>query len=79
MSFPNGSIIVDVFGGSGILSHLFSILYPNCTIIYNDYDYYTRLFKPEVIEKINRILQYSRDVMEKKQYKTRSNYTRWNL
>ena len=34
--------IVDVFGGSGLLSHTAKQLKPKATVIYNDFDGYTK-------------------------------------
>lgn len=33
-------IIIDVFGGSGLLAHNAKIIYPKSTVIYNDFDGY---------------------------------------
>jgi len=41
--------IIDLFGGSGLLSYISKKEKPNARIIYNDYDYYT--------EQINNILK----------------------
>ncbi|MCC9072438.1 DNA adenine methylase [Flavobacterium sp. F-65] len=37
---PNDATYVDLFGGSGLLSHTIKQYYPNSTVIYNDYDNY---------------------------------------
>lgn len=55
-------IIIDVFGGSGLLSHTFANLFPNNQIIYNDYDYYLLYFDlyphlKEFDKKINEIIK----------------------
>lgn len=55
-------IIVDVFGGSGILSHVFAYNFPNNQIVYNDYDNYTKYLKPENIQKFNKVLSYIRNI-----------------
>lgn len=47
------TIIIDVFGGSGVLSKTFKYLYPNNTVIYNDYDDFHELFNKEFENKIN--------------------------
>ncbi len=31
---------IDLFGGSGLLSHTTKAMYPNATVVYNDYDNY---------------------------------------
>lgn len=56
------TIIVDVFGGSGILSHVFAYNLPNNQIVYNDYDNYTKYLKPENIKKFNKVLSYIRNI-----------------
>ncbi|MGG5599324.1 DNA adenine methylase [Myroides sp. C8-3] len=38
---PNGTY-VDLFGGSGLLSHTVKRHYPNATVIYNDYDGFSK-------------------------------------
>lgn len=46
------TVIVDVFGGSGLLANFFKELYSNNTVIYNDYDnYQSRLAKLEETDK----------------------------
>lgn len=52
---------VDCFGGSGLLSNLFKQMYPDCEVVYNDYDGYTdRLRKipgtNEVLAGVRKIL-----------------------
>ena len=34
--FPDGTTFVDLFGGSGLLSHIAKYQKPNSTVIYND-------------------------------------------
>lgn len=38
--YPDNSVFVDLFGGSGLLSHITKREEPNATVIYNDYDNY---------------------------------------
>lgn len=38
--YPDNTTYVDLFGGSGLLSHTVKAMYPNATVIYNDYDNY---------------------------------------
>ena len=40
--FPADAIYVDMFGGSGLLSHTVKAYYPNATVIYNDFDGYSQ-------------------------------------
>lgn len=50
-----GWTIVDVFGGSGLLSHTAKRLKPKATVIYNDFDGYAERLKH--IDDINRLRQ----------------------
>lgn len=34
--------VVDLFGGSGLLSHITKRELPECHVVYNDYDYFPR-------------------------------------
>lgn len=43
--YPDNAIYVDLFGGSGLLSHTLKKSYPNATVIYNDYDGYSDRIK----------------------------------
>lgn len=38
--YPNDAIYVDLFGGSGLLSHTVKRFHPEATVIYNDFDNY---------------------------------------
>lgn len=38
--YPDNSVFIDLFGGSGLLSHITKKEKPNATVIYNDYDNY---------------------------------------
>lgn len=38
--FPDGTTFVDLFGGSGLLSHIAKCQKPNSTVVYNDFDGY---------------------------------------
>lgn len=39
--YPDDIVIVDLFGGSGLLSHIAKRTKPHARVIYNDYDNYT--------------------------------------
>ena len=53
-----GWTIVDVFGGSGLLSHNAKYTCPNARVVYNDYDNYTkRLSKTKKTEQLRQILR----------------------
>lgn len=52
--YPSNGVYVDLFGGSGLLSHTVKRLYPNATVIYNDFDdYHKRL---DTIPQTNTII-----------------------
>lgn len=36
--FPSNTTYIDLFGGSGLLSHTIKTTYPNANVIWNDYD-----------------------------------------
>ena len=38
--FPDSTVFVDLFGGSGLLSHIAKCIRPDATVIYNDFDNY---------------------------------------
>lgn len=52
--YPENGIYVDLFGGSGLLSHTVKRVYPNATVIYNDFDNYRQ--RVEAIPQTNRLL-----------------------
>lgn len=42
--YPEGTVFVDLFGGSGLLSHITKCQRPDALVVYNDFDgYYRRL------------------------------------
>lgn len=54
-------IIVDLFGGSGLLAHIAKHIIPEAKVIYNDYDNYSqRLYN---IDKTNRLLADIRTIL----------------
>ena len=40
--FPDGTTFVDLFGGSGLLSHITKHFKPHSKVVYNDFDNYCR-------------------------------------
>ena len=40
--FPASTVFVDLFGGSGLLSHITKCVRPDATVVYNDFDNYRR-------------------------------------
>lgn len=56
-----GWTIIDVFGGSGLLSHAAKRLKPNSRVIYNDFDGYTERLNH--IDDINRLRQILNELL----------------
>lgn len=40
--FPDSTVFVDLFGGSGLLSHITKCIRPDAVVVYNDFDDYRR-------------------------------------
>lgn len=53
---PQGTIFVDVFGGSGIVSHTLKQARPDCRVVWNDYDNYS--------ERLNNVAQTNAILLE---------------
>ena len=59
--FRSAPLFVDLFGGSGLLSHTVKQLYPGATVVYNDFDdYHLRLAN---IERTNALLAQFRVIL----------------
>ncbi len=54
-------VYVDLFGGSGLLSHFVRSVFPKAVIIYNDYDNFSERLSN--IEETNRILSEIRTIL----------------
>ena len=52
--FPDGTTFVDLFGGSGLLSHITKHEKPNSKVVYNDFDGYRLRLKH--IPQTNKLL-----------------------
>lgn len=52
--FPADAIYIDLFGGSGLLSHAVKSVYPNARVVWNDFDNYAERLAN--ISKTNQIL-----------------------
>ena len=52
--YPDDAIYIDLFGGSGLLSHVTKREKPNATVIYNDFDNYRE--RLQNIERTNALL-----------------------
>lgn len=60
--FSDAPVFVDLFGGSGLLSNWAKALYPDATVIYNDYDdYHLRVAN---IEHTNALLALFRVILK---------------
>lgn len=55
-------IIIDLFGGSGLLSHTAKHVLPNCQVIYNDFDNYHQ--RIENIPHTNLLLEDLRELVK---------------
>jgi D12 class N6 adenine-specific DNA methyltransferase. len=60
-SFNPGATYVDLFGGSGLLSHTVKQHCPDAQVIYNDYDNFSK--RLEWIPKTNKLIQDIRDLI----------------
>ena len=58
--YPDGTTFVDLFGGSGLLSHIAKHQKPNSKVVYNDYDNYRE--RLERIPETNELLARLRDI-----------------
>ena len=61
-SYPDNVTIVDLFGGSGLLSHVAKREKPNATVVYNDFDNYQR--RIAAIPRTNALLARIREVTD---------------
>ena len=52
---------VDLFGGSGLLSHTVKAIYPESRVIYNDFDNYCQ--RLENIDKTNQLIRDLRVIL----------------
>ena len=60
--YPDDTVFVDLFGGSGLLSHITKCQKPNATVIYNDFDNYR--FRLENIPHTNALLADLRSIVQ---------------
>lgn len=58
--YPDDTVFVDLFGGSGLLSHITRHCHPQARVIYNDYDNYRH--RISAIPQTNRLLELIRPV-----------------
>lgn len=60
-SYSDQFMFVDLFGGSGLLSHFVRQVYPDAVIIYNDFDNYSERLRN--VEGTNRLLDKLRVIL----------------
>lgn len=60
--YPSGTVFVDLFGGSGLLSHITKHFHPESRVIYNDFDNYRHRINN--IERTNALLDRIRPVSD---------------
>jgi len=60
--YPDDAIYVDLFGGSGLLSHITKREKPDATVIYNDFDNYRE--RLQNIERTNALLADLREIIK---------------
>jgi site-specific DNA-adenine methylase len=65
----NYEIYVDLFGGSGLLSHTVKTLKPNAKVVYNDFDNYMERLNN--IDKTNALLSDLKDILHETLYQRR--------
>lgn len=58
--FKDKTVFVDLFGGSGLLSHIAKHQRPDATVVYNDYDGYCRRLR--AIPQTNALLADLREI-----------------
>ena len=65
--FPDGTTFVDLFGGSGLLSHIAKHQKPNSTVVYNDFDGYRK--RLEALPQTNALLAELRAIVNVPRHK----------
>lgn len=60
-SYPDETIFIDLFGGSGLLSHVTKTNKPNSTVIYNDFDNFR--LRLDNIPRTNNLLRDLRNIV----------------
>lgn len=60
--YPDDAVYIDLFGGSGLLSHVAKREKPNATVIYNDFDNYRE--RLENIDRTNVLLSDLRTILK---------------
>lgn len=65
--FPDGTTFVDLFGGSGLLSHIAKFHKPHSTVVYNDFDNYRQ--RLEALPVTNALLAELREMVDVPRHK----------
>lgn len=60
-NYPDNAVYVDLFGGSGLLSHTVKQIYPDAQVIYNDYDNFSERLSN--VDKTNALLADFRQIL----------------
>ena len=60
-AYPDGTTFVDLFGGSGLLSHIAKCQKPNSKVVYNDFDGYRQ--RLEHVAQTNALLAELRQIV----------------
>lgn len=60
--FPSDAVYVDLFGGSGLLSHTVKQVYPNTKVVWNDFDNFDNRLAN--IDQTNAILSDIREILK---------------
>lgn len=60
--YPKGTLFVDLFGGSGLLSHIAKHFHPESLVVYNDFDNYR--LRINNIPRTNRLLASIRPIAD---------------
>ena len=72
--FPNDTTFVDLFGGSGLLSHIAKCQKPDATVVYNDFDGYRQ--RLQHIPQTNELLAELRNIVDVPRHKHITGITR---
>ena len=59
--YPSDAVYVDLFGGSGLLSHTVKTVYPGARVVYNDFDGFSE--RVQAIPETNKLLTDIRAVL----------------
>ena len=64
-----GAVFVDLFGGSGLVSHTIKRARPDCRVVYNDFDHYSERLAN--VGRTNAMLQALRPIVASVPHKMR--------